>query len=367
MDSRPRSSRTSNGRWVVEEIGFATGRVLRGSVTIDAFSGRPVSVDHSPGKDPGSDRRRRASENCSSIAGVPRFPGCSPRSGFLSSSRRVEAQASGSCVGHQSSGLMILIRSELPPMPETTQGSAGGHRLEERVAHPFGHARQDEDIRRAEVIGRIGHGAHELNAIGDAELGGQFGQRLRGRFPGRPGSGWPRLAGSLPGPGLEQERQVLLRVQPAREDDSRAGKQVGSRAGWARGGSDRRRRRWPCGQSDLGNAQLQPLALDLGGDRREGRVPEDDAAQQGTTHGCGEARRPRRSSPSWPAAPGSESPAARRRQAGGHGFPECLVGVDHVELARAAGGGPESRPTTKLSAKRGPRSEVRTQRWMKIP
>ena len=28
MDFRPRSARIEQGRWVVEEIGFATGRVL---------------------------------------------------------------------------------------------------------------------------------------------------------------------------------------------------------------------------------------------------------------------------------------------------------------------------------------------------
>ena len=48
---------------------------------------------------------------------------------------------------------------------------------------------------------------------------------------------------------------------------------------------------------------------------------------------CGAARRPRRRTPRWPAAPGSAGPRrSGTRQARRHGLPEPLMGMDDVDL-----------------------------------
>ena len=160
------------------------------------------------------------------------------------------------------------------------------------------------------MIGRIGHGSHELNAIDDAELGGQAAKC----FAVTSRADQDQVGRNVPRhflPGCEQERQVFLRVQPAREDDSRAGKQVSlERTGPGMKVAGVHAAGQP-GNPTPGNAQLQPLALDLGGDCRQACIAEDDAAQQGRPTGAAKLVGLAVVARVRPAAPGSESPAAR--------------------------------------------------------
>ncbi len=97
-------------------------------------------------------------------------------------------------------------------------GEGRGHRFEERVAHPLGHTGQNEHVGRAEVVGRVRHGAHELDAVGQAQRRGP----LRQRLAVAPGADQDQVRGRPArdlGPGVQQHRQVLLRVQTPREDD----------------------------------------------------------------------------------------------------------------------------------------------------
>ena len=112
-----------NGRWIVEEIGFATGECCVRQ-TIERSELTPASVRRSSaGKDPGSDRRRREARTARRCAGGRRLPGASPPRGFRAAPQGSRPRP-GACVSATSRPVSrSVIRSVLPPMPETTQGS----------------------------------------------------------------------------------------------------------------------------------------------------------------------------------------------------------------------------------------------------
>ena len=239
-------------------------------------------------------------------------------------------------------------------MPRDDAGQGGRHGLQERVAHPLGHAGQDEKVGRAEVLGGVVDPAGELDAVGDAQRAGQL--RELPAIVARPDE--DQVGRRSPGdgrPGLEQERDVLLGMQPAGEDHARAREQLGldrAGAGAEPVGVD------AAGHADQaagGDAQLAPLALDVGRDRREGGVGQDERGGAGSSRGCGAARRPRRSSPSWPAARGSARPRSRgRARPGRDGLPQPLVRVDQVDLAAQPAQGRRSRRPRSSGRRAGP-------------
>ncbi|KAJ3057732.1 hypothetical protein HK102_010907, partial [Quaeritorhiza haematococci] len=207
-----------------------------------------------------------------------------------------------------------------------------GHRLQERVAHPLGHAREDEQVAGAEVLGRARHGPDELDAVGQAQRGGQVHQRLTVA----PGADEDQIRGRTAGdldPGVQQERQVLLRVQPAGEDDARAREKIGldgARAGMEDLGVDAAGR---AGQAVGRDAEREPLVRDVVGDGGEVGVAEDRAAEQG-----GPARPQQLPGLAVVARAGGldegrDAPKEGPGQAGGDRFPQGLMGVDHVQLA----------------------------------
>ena len=246
-------------------------------------------------------------------------------------------------------------------------GQGGGHRLEERVAHPLGHAGQDEDVGRAEVVGRVGHGAGELDAIGDAQTTGELGQGLAIAARARRGSGSPAVCRATAVQASSRSGRFFwgwsrpvktTRGRGSRVDSTDAGAGVEMLGVDAAGHADH-----PPG----GHTQIEPLALDLGRDRREGRVPEDDlserfrptspaqlvglavVARAGRLDERGDSREPRREPAPWRRPPTAPGGCGRRR-----------APTRNRRSARIT-------PATKLRANRGPRSMVRIQRWMKSP
>ena len=98
--------------------------------------------------------------------------------GSSSSSSRVCDQASGRGGPDQAAGLAVGDQVGVAADARDHAGQGGRHGLQERVAHAFREAREDEDVGGAEVVGRVVDGADELDPIGDAQRAGQLGERL---------------------------------------------------------------------------------------------------------------------------------------------------------------------------------------------
>ncbi len=160
------------------------------------------------------------------------------------------AQARGSSGARSRPALAPVEEVDVATDRRGEAGQAGRHCLQERVAHPLGHAWQDEGVGRAEVVGRVFHPTREVDPVEDSE-----GFRLRRqafsllpfadedqRRPGSSGDGWPRF---------EKQVEVLLGMEPAGEDDpgARVERGIDPKVGRAGRGSDPRRRRWPSGPS----------------------------------------------------------------------------------------------------------------------
>ena len=275
-----------------------------------------------------------------------------------------QAPASGSI--HQSPVPAVVDQVGVAGDPRGDAGQGGRHRLQQRVAHPLGHAGQDEEVGRAEVIGGIGDPAGELDAPGESQRAGQLlelpaivarpDQDQVGRRP----------AGDLR-PGFQQQGDVLLGMQPAGEDRTRAGQQLGLDRAGARPevvGVD------AAGHPDQaagGDAELAPLPLDLRRDRREGRVGQDEPAEQARRRACAAARRPRRNNPRWPAGRASGCLPSRRRAipvATASQSPWCVWITSIAPRRRRKA---PITPATKLRPNSGPSGLGLTQRWMKTP
>ncbi len=171
------------------------------------------------------------------------------------------------------------------------------------------------------------------------------------------------------GPGLEEQAEVLLGMEPAGEDDPRAGRQrrldprVG-RAGPEVVGVD------PAGHPDQlrgGDAEGEPLAFDVGRDRRERGVAEDQPGGGAGTLGSWPAPRPRRNSPSWPAGSGSGPPRATGGRRPRRSPPRAPDGCGSGRTRAGAGGGPRPRPPRTRARRAGRGRTVLIQRWTRTP
>lgn len=215
-------------------------------------------------------------------------------------------------------------------MPDTTQGSAVAMASSSELLIPSATLGRTKTSAAQEVIRGVGHRAGELDAIGNAQFPGTLGEHLAiaaGSNQDQAG----RYLADHERPGVEQERDVLLRVQAAGEDHAGPLQQVtGNRAGpgmkmlcvHAAGHTD---------DALAGKTQLPPLAFNFRGDGREGGVAHDDPPKQGSAAGAPQLvglaviTRACRLHKGWNAGqPGAGQPRGDR-------FPECLVGMDHVD------------------------------------
>ena len=340
-----------SGRWIVTEIAFASGRVLRAARVIlirNALEDGASRLGPRPGDHPaielaGSGRRRRGGRTPRRSAGGPRRRAGGPRPGLRAARGGCSTRPRRSASPTRRPVRPSSIRSVLPPIPRDDAGQGGGHRLQERVAHPLGHAGQDEEVGRAEVFGGVVDRAGELDPVGDAQRPGQLGEPLA--IVARPDQDQVgRRPPSDLGPGLEQEREVLLGMEPAGEDHARARQQLAStalRPGAevlgvdAAGHPDHPRRRRPRAPATA--ARSRPRS------RRRPCWPGWPGGA-GRHLASGAARRPRRSSPSWPAGPasacrrGADAPARSPRP------PRAPDACGSRRSRRAAAAAPPSRP-----------------------
>ena len=117
----------------------------------------------------------------------------------------------------------------------------------------------------------------------------------------------------------------------------------------------------------VGDPQLAPLPLDVGRDRREGRVGQDDPAEQARSAGAPQLV--------GLAVVTRAGRLDERRHADGAGAgpapsppPPTAPGACGSRRSRRAGAArPRITPATKLRPKNGPTDRVLTHRWMKTP
>ena len=318
------------------------------------------------GRGRGSDRRRPAGRiPPRSAAGRPRR-GVGRARGRRGPGGGPPTRPRGRSAGRAGHRAPSWSRSVLPPMAEARQGSA--------VAI----ASRSELLIPSATLGSTKASAARSRAAGSStaprkwtrsatpSARAEFGEPVALRALADQDQRGPGPAGDLR-PGVEEDVEVLLRVEPAREDHARPRREAGLvqriGAGAEVVGVD------PAGHADHppgGDAEGQPLPLDVGGDRREGPVAQDrpaedrEASRAGQLLGLAEIPRAGRLDQDR----GAPKPRRPRPVAMASQSPWWVWIRSYSGRSRRRA---RMTPATKLTAKRGPSRIGSTQRWTRTP